>query len=297
MSTLKIFKKEYQRTGYDVNDIEIYEYTELIAKYDERGLLTKEVRYDSDGEINTLTLNSYDDKGLLIQTEQYDHDNVLLQKTVVDYNENGEPKNETNYYGDASDEFVTVYQYSSDNNTLNQTVYHNGELDYVEKITTFSNGRIDTVTENDDYDNPMYISKYQYDEKGRVSVLTRDEVQNKDRRTYEFTYDENDNRIKDLVYDYDMKLIAKIVRIFDENSRMLEYTEEDLDSYRNIKIEYSGDLVLKNTIFDKDGDVLNQTEFEYDENGKETLARDFIQDEFNPGNLRLLRETFYVREN
>ena len=295
MKSLKIIKKEYQRVGYDAQDIEPVEYTEGYAEYDDNGLLLREERYEPDGSLNTLTVNTYDKKGNLVQTEQYDQDHILLQKSVNQYDENGLLVAQSNYYGDASDEYVTKFYYDDDNNVVKQEVYVNGKLDYVEKTTTYQDGRPETVTENDDYGNVMYVHHYQYDEKGQVSVYSRDEVQNNDRRTYEFTYNDNGDRIKDLIYDYDMKLIAKVNRTFDEQNRQIEIVEEDLDSYRRITMEYDGDRVVKNTMFNKNGDITGWAEYEYAEDGRQSMAREFIPDEVEPVNFRMLRETVYVR--
>lgn len=295
MKSLKIIKKEYQRVGYDAQDIEPVEYTEGYAEYDDNGLLLREERYEPDGSLNTLTVNTYDEKGNLAQTEQYDQDHILLQKTVNQYDESGLLVAQSNYYGDASDEYVTKFDYDGDNNVVKQEVYVNGKLDYVEKTTIYKDGRPETVTENDDYGNVMYVHHYQYDEKGQVAVYSRDEVQNNDRRTYEFTYNEHGDRVKDLIYNYDMTLIAKVIRTFDEVGHQTEIVEEDLDSYRRIAMEYDGDRVVKNTMFNKAGEITGWAEYEYADDGRQSMAREFIHDEVEPENFRMLRETVYVR--
>ena len=295
MKSLKITKKEYQRVGYDAQDIEPVEYTEGYAEYDDNGHILREERYEPDGTLNTLTVNTYNENGELVQTEQYDQDDILLQKTVNKYDENQRLASQSNYYGDASEEYVTKYYYDAEGNVVKQEVYVDGNLDYVEKTATFVNGRPDTVTENDDYGNAMYVHHYQYDEKGQVTVYVRDEVQNKDRRTYEFTYNDNGDRVKDLIYDYDMKLIAKVNRTFDEQNRQTEVVEEDLDSYRHITMEYDEDRVVKNTMFDKNGEITGWAEYEYADDGRQSMAREFIHDEVEPQNFRMLRETFYER--
>lgn len=295
MKSLKITKKEYQRVGYDAQDIEPVEYTEGYAEYDDNGHILREERYEPDGTLNTLTVNTYNENGELVQTEQYDQDDILLQKTVNKYDESQRLASQSNYYGDASEEYVTKYYYDAEGNVVKQEVYVDGNLDYVEKTATFVNGRPDTVTENDDYGNAMYVHHYQYDEKGQVTVYVRDEVQNKDRRTYEFTYNDNGDRVKDLIYDYDMKLIAKVNRTFDEQNRQTEVVEEDLDSYRRIKMEYDDDRVVKNTMFDKNGEITGWAEYEYADDGRQSMAREFIHDEVEPQNFRMLRETFYER--
>lgn len=295
MKSLKIIKKEYQRVGYDAQDIEPVEYTEGFAEYDDNGLLLREERYEPDGTLNTLTVNVYNEHGDLVQTEQFDQDDILLQKTVNKYDDGKRLVEQSNYYGDASDEYVTKFYYDGDDNVVKQEVYVNGKLDYVEKTSTFKNGRPETVTENDDYGNPMYIHHYEYDEKGQVKVYVRDEVQNNDRRTYEFSYNEHGDRVKDLIYNYDMTLIAKVIRSFDEQNRQIEIVEEDLDTYRRITMEYDGDKVVKNTMFNKEGGITGWAEYEYADDGRQSMAREFIHDEVEPENFRMLRETFYVR--
>ncbi|MCR4878438.1 MAG: hypothetical protein K5901_03905 [Bacteroidales bacterium] len=295
MKSLKIIKKEYQRVGYDAQDIEPVEYTEGFAEYDDNGLLLREERYEPDGTLNTLTVNVYNEHGDLVQTEQFDQDDILLQKTVNKYDDGKRLVEQSNYYGDASDEYVTKFYYDGDDNVVKQEVYVNGKLDYVEKTSTFKNGRPETVTENDDYGNPMYIHHYEYDEKGQVKVYVRDEVQNNDRRTYEFSYNEHGDRVKDLIYNYDMTLIAKVIRTFDEQNRQIEIVEEDLDTYRRITMEYDGDKVVKNTMFNKEGGITGWAEYEYADDGRQSMAREFIHDEVEPENFRMLRETFYVR--
>ena len=92
-----------------------------------------------------------------------------------------------------------------------------------------------------------------------------------------------------------MMLIAKIVRTYDEQNRQIEVVEEDLDTYRRIMMEYDGDRVVKNTMFDKKGEITGWAEYEYADDGRQSMAREFIHDEVEPENFRMLRETVYVR--
>jgi antitoxin component YwqK of YwqJK toxin-antitoxin module len=137
------------------------EYTEGYAEYDDNGHILREERYEPDGTLNTLTVNTYNENGELVQTEQYDQDDILLQKTVNKYDENQRLASQSNYYGDASEEYVTKYYYDAEGNVVKQEVYVDGNLDYVEKTAIFVNGLPDTVTENDDYGNAMYVHHYQ----------------------------------------------------------------------------------------------------------------------------------------
>lgn len=297
MKSLKIIKIENQRVGYNENDIEPLEYTEVMATYNTAGQILREERFDSNGELNTLTINTYNDNNLLVETAQYDQDDILLQKTVNYYNDNNILDKQGNFFGEDDTEYRTQYVYDDNNNLLRTEMYNGDELDYVEKEMEYNgDNQLILETEYDDYGNKLYVNKYSYNEQGLVVKHVRDEIQNKDRRTYEYTYDANGNRVKELIYDYGNSLIAKIYRKFDEQNRLFETEEEDLDNYRRIVMEYDGDLVIKNSLFTKDGQLLGWAEYTYDDDKKENAAREYIQDEVKPDDFRLLRETRYIRE-
>ena len=295
MKNLKIIKAEYQRVGYDEADIEKVEFVETDASYNEAGQIVREERFDPDGNRNTLTINSYDENCLLVQTEQYDQNHILLQKSVNSYNEKGQIVQQSNYFGDGEIEYVTRYVYDDEGNLIRHEMYDDGKLDYVETEIHYQDGLIIKEFENDDYGKTMNIHTYEYNDKKQVCKYIRDEVQNKDRRTYEYSYDENGNCVKELVYDYEDMLIAKTYRTYNENNQLTETETEDLDNYRKITLEYEGNLVVKNSLLNKKGELQGWAEYTYDENGKENSAKEFIQDEVQPDHFRLLRETRYER--
>lgn len=297
MKTLKIYKKEYRRVGYDENDIEAEEYLEVCATYNADGKIIREEHYNPDGTVNTLTVNTYDDQNQLLQSEQLDKDNVLIQKSVNVYDENQLLKQQSNFFGEDSAEYVTKFYYDDRCNPVRQEIYLNGKLDYVEKILEYHNGHLVKETDNDDYGKKQYVHHYQYNDKGLVVQYIRDEVQENDRRTYEYSYDERGNRTKELVYDYEENLIAKTYYTFNEQNQLIQTEEEDLDRYRCIKMEYAGDIVIKNTLYNKKGEITGWAEYLYNEDNKETASREFIADEVKPESFRLLRETRYERIN
>ena len=294
MKTLKIIKKEYQRVGYNECDIEPVEYLEVKADYNEAGQILREERYDADGDINTLTINEYDGNHLLVKTEQFDQDNVLLQKIINTY-EHDVLTQQSSFFGENEDEYITKFIRDENGNVLRIEMYYDGNLDYVEKEMEYKDGKLVKEIENDDYGNKMNVHTYTYNDKGFIIQHVRDEIQNKDRRTYEYTYDENGNQIKELIYDFGNALIAKNYRTYNEQNQLVETEEEDLDNYRKIVLEYDGLLVVKNSLFNKEGQLLGWAEYTYNDDNKENTSREFIQDEIQPENFRQLRETRYER--
>lgn len=295
MKIFKIYKKDYQRTGYDEKDITEHEYLEVNSELNDNNQILREERFDSDGEMNTLTVNTYNDLHLLTQMEQYDGDGILLQKSLNYYNDKQLLVQQSNFFGEDPSEYVSQYVYDEDDNLLRIEMYADDELDYVEKYMEYDNGILVKDTENDDYGKTLYVNHYEYNDNGLLSKHVRDEVQNKDRRTYEYQYDANGNCIKELVYDYNKALIAKTYRTYNEDNRLISTEDEDLDNYRKVVMEYDGDLVKKNSILRKDGTIVGWAEYEYDENGKESKAKEYIADEIDPSKFRLMRETRFER--
>lgn len=296
MKTLKIYKTEHHRVGYHEGDIKAEEFMEVCAEYNTAGQIVREERYNADGTVNTLTVNQYSDSELLVGTELFDHDHVLIEKVTNEYNDLRKIVCQKNCFGDSTKEYVTRYVYDKSWNLIRHEVYSGNELEYVEKTFEYDeNGRLAKEIQNDEYGKAQYVNRYSYDERGLVVKFVHDEVQNKDRRTLEYEYDTAGNRTKELVYDYDNTLIAKTYYTYNEQNRLIQTEEEDLDNYRCIKMDYDGSLVVKNTILDKNGEINSWAEYTYDENGKQSAAKEYIRDEVSPESYRLLRETRYER--
>jgi len=294
MSTLKIIKKEYHRTGYDKNDVEPVEYMEVSALYDDHNLLVREERYEPDGTLNTLTTNQYNDHQQLIVSEQFDQDNTLLQKIANTYD--GDLLISQQYsFGEDTTEYMTKYVYDENGMEIRRESYVDGKLDFVENEKEYKDGLLVKEVENDDYGKPIYEHLYSYNDKGLVSHYVRNEVQNKDRRSYDYEYDDQGRRVKELIYDYDNMLIAKKYSTYDEEGNLVMSEEEDLDSYRKVKLEYEGKQVVKNYLYERDDNLVGWAEYGYDDNGKEVSATEYIRDEVDPETHRLLRVTHFER--
>ncbi|MBR4135180.1 MAG: hypothetical protein IKU03_02060 [Bacteroidales bacterium] len=294
MSTLKIIKKEYRRIGYEKSDVEPMEFMEVSAVYDDNNLLLREERFEPDGTLNTLTVNEYNEKHQLVVSEQFDQDNTLLQKTVNTYQDNL-LLSQSFYFGEDTTEYVTKYFYDEEGHEIRRENYVDGKMDYVENIKVYEGGRLVKETENDDYGKPIYEHIYNYNDLGQTTHYVRNEVQNKDRRSYDYEYDERGNRVKELIYDYDNMLIAKKYSTYDEENRLVMVEEEDLDNYRKVKLEYEGKQVVKNYLYERDDKLVGWAEYGYDDNGKEVSATEYIRDEVDPDSHRLLRVTHFER--
>lgn len=287
---------QYQRTGFDKDDIVQIQYKESEVEYNEGGKILKETHFAEDGEMDSYTLNEYDERGRLVSSVQYDADDILCQQTTQQYDEEGRMVCQGNIYGEGSPEYLTKFIYENDL-LMRQDSYDEDEFDFTEKEFAYDGeGRLVKEIDYTDDGETLYIIENQYNEKGLLSQMVRNEVAAKDRRTYQFSYDERGNKVKDLVYNYNEELIAKAYYTYNDNDQLLEAETEDLDRYQKATYTYEGEHLVEEAITDKDGNVLTKTTYRYNEQGDIDLITRYIRDEVDNNELRVLSETQYDRE-
>ena len=138
---------------------------------------------------------------------------------------------------------------------------------------------------------------YDYDAKGQVVEMKVEEVAAKDRRTYSYEYDNQGNRIKELTYNYDDTLIAKKYTEYAPDGRILSEEAEDLDNYKKTVYEYNGDNLVKISVYAKDESLVSWSELQYDDENRLYASADYIIDEVDPSEYRLLAEAYRIYES
>jgi YD repeat-containing protein len=290
------FSTQYQRTGFDKDDITPIQCKELEVEYNEAGKAAKETHFSEDGEVDSYTLNEYDDRGRLVSSVQYDADEILCQQTTQQYDEEGHLVCQGNIYGEGSPEYLTKFVYEN-GLLMRQDSYDEDDFDFTEKEFAYdSEGRLTKEIDYSDDGEVLYAIENQYNEKGLLSQMIRNEVAAKDRRTYQFAYDERGNKVKDLVYNYNEELIAKAYYTYNDDDQPLEVETEDLDRYQKATYTYEGAHLVEEALTDKDGNVLSKTTYHYNEQDDIDLITRYIRDEVDNNELRVLSETQYERE-
>lgn len=290
------FNTLYNRIGFDKNDIARIEYTESITEYNTDGKITKETIYTEDSEIESYTLNEYDNNGRLLSSTQFDADDILCQQTTMQYDEENHLLCQGNIYGEGSPEYLTKFTYENGLLTR-QDSYNEDEFDYTEKAFAYdAEGRLIKETDYADDGEELYIIENQYNEQSQLSQVVRHEIAAKDRRTYLFEYDERGNKTKDLIYNFNEELIAKIYHTFNNDNLPVEIESEDLDRYQKLTYTYEGKLPIEEQLTDKEGNILARTQYQYNSYGDLLKTTRYIRDEVNNNELRILSETLYERE-
>ena len=126
-------------------------------------------------------------------------------------------------------------------------------------------------------------------------IYVRDEVKDKDRRTFLYTY-EDGKKVKELIYNYSDTLIAAKYFVYDEKGRLIEEEDEDLDSYQKMVYQYEENHLASVTRYNKEEKEVARTEFFVDEQGRDSKMMNYALDEVDPENLRLISEISYERE-
>ena len=202
---LNIYRTLHRRTGLRKEDVEIVKFLETASSYDQYQNLIKEVNYSSDGELNTYTNYQYDEQRKLLVSAMYDGENVLCQKSEYSYDNNMLVK-QNDFFGEEAMEYTTVFVYEN-NLIIREEAYEDDEFLSIQKEYFYKDGKCIKLIEYDEFEKIQYIHLFTYDNKGLLIQRVREEVQAKDRRTYEITYNENNLKIKELTYNFDNILL------------------------------------------------------------------------------------------
>lgn len=291
---INVYCTNYKRINYGKKDISPETFKESISEYDEKGNLQKEFHYTSENELENFSVNEYNSQNQLISTAHYDEERCLVQKMIYHYDNEGNIIKQDNCYGEDPPLFSTHFIYEN-GLLVRQDSYDDDQFACTEKVYSYDDKKqLIKLVEYDEDGQEQYVTDNAYDDDGLLITSVRNELLAKDRRTYHFEY-ENKRKIKDLIYDYDETLIAKVYYFYNENGDIVETEEEDLDSYRKTKYTFDGKLVIKAEVFDNDEKLVAWKEYEYDENGKIINIRNFIKDEVDQNDYRIITEYRYER--
>lgn len=209
--------KEYDKNGYLVKEISLYEGEETIItyennengdvvkavsdsniylyEYDENGILRKESSMNKDNQLETI--DEYDENGILRKTVYYKETGEV--EMLYEYNEHGDEV--LSKYVIAEDlvlEIVSTNEYNANGNLIKVIKNSSDGTENAEEITEYEydadNNRIKESTNEG-----AYVTTREYDGNKNLVKVTSEaygEVS-----CFEYEYDENGNKIKTISYD------------------------------------------------------------------------------------------------
>lgn len=296
MRKLCIHTVNYLRTGYLEGDITPEDYVSAILEYNDKGSVVSENNYNADATLQSATTTQYDEQDRPSVVSQYDGEGMLCERISNFYLADGKLSEQKVCYGEGLPEYATRYVYEN-GLLMRRDCYEEDEFLYSEKKFEYdAQGRLLKDEEFDEDGNKLYSVVNNYDENGKLSGYTRDEVQQHDRRTYVFEYDEKGNKVKELIYNYGESLIAKVYSTYNEQNLLLETEEEDLDHYRLTKYEYEDNNLTKVSVYGKEDQLLSYVIYAYDAERRLLTQDNYACDEVNPSLCRLMTHIDYRRE-
>lgn len=174
-----------------------YPYEDIYIEFDKKGNPLEEVKYKSDGRIESMSVCKYDSKGNSIESVHYGRDSVFDSRYTYKYNK--------------KNLILQVVKYGLDNNILNKTNFkYNGKDQLIEEI------------ELGPKDNVESKNTYKYDNEGnKIEVDTYTSIGKlKERNTYK--YDNHGNMIQNSVYMSNGYLSENRIYKFDKYGNQIE---------------------------------------------------------------------------
>lgn len=163
------------------------------------------------------------------------------------------------------------------------------KMDMIESGNIFAaNGWVMRSSCYDNDGNLLYYHQYTYNQKGQKASVARYDANGIETQYLELDYDGEDRPITSYINSMDDGRLFKVVFEYSNNGyRETEYSSIDGDVCGYFEAETDADgKVLKNSFYDKNGNLQNSSECKYDEHGNEIRVNSYDAE----GNM----ESYYI---
>ncbi len=202
-------------------------------------------RYDVDGNMTSMTLSDSLGESVIFESYAYDKEGNMTKKDVF------------------TDTEYEIHEYTYKNSLLSEEKICQGEIvknedGSEEKInqkihTDFysynKDKTIDYVEEKNEDEETVEITRYIYDDEGRVKKERILDGEENYKGGIEYTYESGENPV------------------------LKEYVGEASDKYSKEEMTYQGDNMIKTVRYAKDGSVSEIITVEYDENNRKSVVK------------------------
>ena len=233
----------------------------------EKHLLVKDSKYNGNGELEGWSEFVYDENGNKVEWKIYD-ENELSYWSEFAYGENGNIIDCKRYYADG--ELFSEEIYNENGERISSVDFSEGKEDRKSLCTYDQNG------------NCIKTESYWTDKEGELKLSY----------VYEYTYDENDMKIKKKTSSYDVEsgtaeYSKECDYTYDEDGNILseysydiEISEKQLSGWTNYLYNTQGDVIEEQS-YAQDGSVSYIERYEYDYDGKGNNIRYRCLDDSN----------------
>ncbi len=272
--TKKIRRERATRYDYvikSIHDEEVdalgYLYNEKT--YDESGRLTREISYDASGEVQEHLTYRYDDQGRRVEMRSFygDDQDSLIEGISYTYDDSDQPVSAVKQYADGSEDQI-LYKYNDAKKLVEKRVLNDeGEQEELEQWR-YEKG-LEVWYERRDFEEPVFREEQEYDNQGRLSVVTLWEAETERTVFHKLFYNDEGLRNRIEKYDDQGKLVSVIEIPAFAKGEPLEMTENVGGRVSTNKYDYdeSGNLT-RHIELNPAGEVVTEVVKTYDESGR-----------------------------
>ena len=202
-------------------------------------------RYDVDGNMTSMTLSDSLGESVIFESYAYDKEGNMTKKDVF------------------TDTEYEIHEYTYKNSLLSEEKICQGE------IVINEDGSEDKINQR------IHTDFYSYNKDKTIDYI---EEKNEDEETVEITryiYDDEGRVKKEQIFDGEENYKGGIEYTYEagENPVLKEYVGEASDKYSKEEMTYQGDNMIKTVRYAKDGSVSEIITVDYDENNRKSVVK------------------------
>lgn len=202
-------------------------------------------RYDVDGNMTSMTLSDSLGESVIFESYAYDKEGNMTKKDVF------------------TDTEYEIHEYTYKNSLLSEEKICQGE------IVKNEDGSEDKINQK------IHTDFYSYNKDKTIDYI---EEKNEDEETVEITryiYDDEGRVKKEQILDGEENYKGGIEYTYEagENPVLKEYVGEASDKYSKEEMTYQGDNMIKTVRYAKDGSVSEIITVDYDENNRKSVVK------------------------
>jgi len=233
------------------------------TRFDEKGNVLEEIKFNEDGEIDDRIINTYDKNGKLIDMKNYYADEELAEHNSYERNDKGHVVVSYKHYQDGEKDTVK-YLYNSDDQLVEKITIDSYNEEESRETITYQAGKA-TQRKVVEYDELVLEENFSYGNNMQLEEHSKWSVEEEDAR-YVNRFDEKGRIAKILKYNLKKELIAKTEYQYNEDDSINEIVEEVPGQKNTTSMEYDAQgNTIKQTEKNQDGEIVHIVSRKYNE--------------------------------
>lgn len=246
-------------------DIDAESYTEEIINYNENGDIIMSKKFDPEGNVIEKTITNYNDDGKKISEKQYTSDEDIAEVHFFEYDDKNKLKSEQVKYAEGYESNINYIRNEEKKELLIEETDEDGEIEEYKIIKFDDKGNVTQEADYDDMNKLKTAVKYYHDDNDRL--IKREDYELKMKKpivTREYTYHDNGEIESMIIRNRKGKVVDKFNLEYDDKNRLVMQSSPESGT---IVVEHDDDYHRKEKIADAAGNIKNETEYVYNDNG------------------------------